>query len=187
MTRPTPGEQPYRLPQGLIAGVTRTLLWVVGVGVTTGLVVGLASDQWTGSPDWLGTAAGWFVVASLVVPVWVSAVLGGLAVHRHGWVPGLLLVPALAAPFGTPLARAWWGNTAATGWLVASLLLLVVVLLAFPVLGYLSGVPIWFEATPGAVTHVVSEGDATRRAHRDARDRDRDRRREARRRRRARP
>ncbi|WP_448070536.1 hypothetical protein [Georgenia yuyongxinii] len=132
------------------------LLIVMGAGVVLGMLLGFGSD-FVEDPEWLGTAGGVLVVASLLAPLWAAAVLGGYAIHRFGWIPGFLLGPAVANLVLAVVAGETW-------WVAAGVGALTVLVLSFFVLGGAGGVPMWLTFPLGRRSVTISEGDPERRA-----------------------
>lgn len=96
-------ENGYRLSDAFIKRWTRILLTILWVGVGAGMVVMIYMLIRYGDvpADELPT---WGVVSSIVlfsigfgVPLLMGAMLGGLAIHKYGWIPLLFVVGGLMA------------------------------------------------------------------------------------------
>ncbi|MDT0269146.1 hypothetical protein RM844_22930 [Streptomyces sp. DSM 44915] len=147
---------PYRFGPGFIdrweRWLTRTILIGLGVGVALVLVGLVLGGSFDGSvpeddPKWnlvwgvliAGIAVGGLAV---LVPLLLAFVLGGLSIHRYGWIPGLLTyVGMLATACGGALDEDVLGEWL-DGWLTqVGIGLLVVGVLGFFLVGHLARVP----------------------------------------------
>jgi hypothetical protein len=136
--------------------LVKVLISIMGGGVLLGVILGITSD-YVLEPYWLSDAAGILVVSSLALPVWIAAIAGGRLIHRYGWIPGLLLVPAIAA--AVILTRTGEPQLAAIG--VGAV---VVVIALFFLLGYRGGAPMWLSPAPGVRGTTLYEGDPEKQA-----------------------
>ncbi|MTE21872.1 hypothetical protein F0L17_22700 [Streptomyces sp. TRM43335] len=138
---------PYRFSPGFIHRWETRLKKIIWIGFAAGaalVLVGLglggmfdgrvSDDDPLWSVVWGVLWAGVAVAGlALLVPLLIACLLGGLAIHRHGWVPGLLTyVGILGVSVGSTLG----------GWLVyAGVGALVAGVLGFFLVGHLAKVP----------------------------------------------
>lgn len=97
----TPEKNVYRLSDAFIKRWTRILITILLVGIGGGLVVmvvalivygDVPSDE---LPDWVWISMGGLFIIGFGVPLILGAILGGLAIHRFGWIPLLLAMAGL--------------------------------------------------------------------------------------------
>lgn len=138
---------PYRFSPGFIRRWETRLKKIIWIGVGVGAALVLAALGLGGVFDgrvadedplwlvvwgvlWTGVAVAGLAV---LVPLLIACLLGGTAVHRHGWVPGLL---TYAGILGTAV------GCVLGGWLVhAGAGTLVAGVLSFLLVGRLAKVP----------------------------------------------
>ena len=132
LAEPTPGN-PYRYSARFIRVWTRILCTILIVFPIAGIFLLTSSN----SPD--PQPVGMFLlVAGLVVPLLVGAVLGGNAIRRGGgWVGLLFFLGFAGAAAGLILAN--------VGIMVAGFVVLVISGVGFWIIGAKSGVPMWLQ------------------------------------------
>ncbi|RFU88256.1 hypothetical protein DY218_02965 [Streptomyces triticagri] len=140
---------PYRFSPDFIKRWESRLTKIIVIGVAAaavlagiGLAVGGTLDGEVPEDDgrwmlaWIPLiAAGVAGGLAVLGPLLAGCVLGGLAIHRHGWIPGVVLFAGiLLTSYGLAMDDAYtrWGVTA-----------LVVGVLGFFLVGTLSKVPMW--------------------------------------------
>lgn len=133
------GRYRYRISDRNIRLWTQVLVWGMLGGFALALIVGLASDG-IDDPDAheaARTGAGILLGVSIAGPLLASAVLGGLALHRWGWLAGALFTVGLGvAACGLGLREPLL--------LVAGGIVFVAGFALFFVFGWIAKAPIWF-------------------------------------------
>lgn len=129
----------YRYSDAFIRRASIVLVCVMFGGLAVGLVVGLVADEIGGDiAETVSNMSGVLMVASMIVPLLISAFLGGLAIHRHGWVPPLVMMvgagPGIVGVVSGQDALAWGG-----------LAVFVLGGAGYFYLGNLSKVPMWLQ------------------------------------------
>lgn len=159
--RREPGEQVYRYAWAN----SEKARWIIALGlivmmpvcaVVVGVGVPLLAALFGREVD--GGVMAALLVGAMLAPIGVAAVMGGMAIHRLGWIPGviffaaffLILVGGLFGP---------WGYVAGIG-------LMVVAVAAFWLVGSIRGVPMYVgnalvgkvPVTDGTVDGELSPG-----------------------------
>ena len=152
--RRRPGEQYYRLSNRAIKRGTILLFVAMAMILLAGIAIGVAggSAEDYDTQDRLQNVAVATCAAAFLLPVVAAAVLGGLALHRYGWIVGLL--------FGAGFAVLVYGSTqdrsAMSRWGGG---MLVVSVLGFFAIGYIRRVPMWIGGVFGLSRITVSDGE----------------------------
>jgi hypothetical protein len=93
-------------------------------------------------------------VLTVVGVIYLAAILGGLSLHRHGWILGALLA--------TWLLVGWWPAFSLGGLLGHAVYwgVFAVIIAAFRYLGAKAKVPMWVQApVPGSPRILVHDGE----------------------------
>ncbi|GAA4953416.1 hypothetical protein GCM10023224_42980 [Streptomonospora halophila] len=167
-------RNPYRFGFSFMERWTRWLKAAIWISLATALALGAIglvaggtmdgrvpaeSPWWTAVWAVLGAAAA-VLALGILVPLLAAFVLGGLAIHRYGWIPGLA---AFAGILGTAVGFGlddYLGDRGATVGL-AGIAVLVAGVLGFFLVGCLAKVPMWI-GTGGArlsLTRGGAEGE----------------------------
>ena len=156
--RRRPGEQVYRLSDDTIRIWTRVLSISIPVLVLAGFIVMFVGNHIADSnpgmdveesPLWI--LGGCIMVSGAVVPLLIGAALGGEALHKNGWIVGVLLAGGvIATSIGDvfDVGGLKWGGLAA----------MCVGGIGFFVLGFIRRVPMWIGGVFGMPRQDVSDG-----------------------------
>jgi hypothetical protein len=156
--RRRPGEQVYRLSDDAIRIWTRVLCISIPVLVITGFIVMFVGNHIADSnpgmdveesPLWI--LGGCIMISGAVGPLLIGAALGGEALHKNGWIVGLLLAGGVIATST--------GAVRDVGWLRwGGLVAMLVGGIGFFVLGFIRRVPMWIGGVFGTPRTGVSDG-----------------------------
>lgn len=157
----------YRYPQEFIKKWEKRLVAILCIGVAAafalaggGLLIAdaLGVEDFGSTASWivavlvvLGLAIGALAVVGVIV---VAAVMGGLSLHRLGWIPGLLLALWMFGGFALyPALGAGWG-------FVLHLLGFAPIVVVFIRMGRKAKVPVYLTTgRPSSPRLYLSEGD----------------------------
>lgn len=91
-------DNEYRLSETTLKRWTRALIALLIAGVGGCVVVMLVAGIMYGNgpvdeiPSWVFPTMSWLAGLGIVIPLIGASILGGLAIHRFGWIPLLVLV-----------------------------------------------------------------------------------------------
>lgn len=135
----------YRLSETTIKRWTRALIALLIAGVGGSVVVMLVAGIMYGNgpveevPSWVFPTMSWLAISGILIPLVIAAILGGLAIHRYGWIPLLILVLGMIV--------ASFSNLAGVGYLgIYGLIAVAVgVIGIFVIAVKFTKVPIWLQ------------------------------------------
>lgn len=154
----------YRFSGRFISVATALLLIVMGVTVVGGFVLGTFSDSIEGmEPEAVVDLAGMVIVAGVLIPLLLAAILGGEAIRRGGGFVGFGLVLGIGLVTALPTVDAFevlgpWRIPLI--WVGAGLIVLSG--LGFWALGRAAGVPMWLQAPVVGSPRVYVQGRSER-------------------------
>ena len=163
---PAPDRRPdgtFRFSDRFIKMATTVLVSFMLVSVIAGFIVGALSDTVDrDAQDALVTAAGALIIGGIMLPLLLSAVLGGEAIRAGGGVVGFFLILGLLAAVagGTELGQEMLGR-AWTPWAYwGGIALMALATGGFWIMGWIARVPMWLQAPVLGSPRVVVRGSS---------------------------
>ena len=143
----------YRLSDKTIRLWTKILITVMIVGIVGGFAFSAIAISILGDEEWINTVTLLIMVGvGVAVPLVVSAILGGIAIHRFGFIgTALLAVSMIVFGFGAATGDSVLAIVGAVGIIAGGLLTWL--------FGYLGKVPMWLQlATISSPRLYVTKG-----------------------------
>ncbi len=147
-----------------ISNITRVLVAILVVFLLSGVVVGLVGGEPAPRANIIWSAS--LLTAAYGIPLLVGSILGGLAIAKWGWIPGLFFgigsvgVVSWVVNDNFHLVRDGWqlGPFVYLGevWLAVSVWAAAIGGLLFFVAGFVSDVPMWIGGPTSRI--MVNKG-----------------------------